>query len=73
MVLTDLSVNFVLTGETRASVTPGKIIQRNKIKIKSLTSSTPRKDVMITEDKMTLGLQKISNTSTTRNSISSWI
>ena len=41
---TDLSINYGLTGEKRASVTPGKRIPRNKINIKSLATSPPRKN-----------------------------
>ena len=44
MVWSDLSVDYGLTGETRASVTPEKRISRNKRKLKSLATSPPRKD-----------------------------
>ena len=48
---TDLSVNSRLTGETGASVTPGKRIPRKKRKIKSLTKFTARKDPILNQDK----------------------
>ena len=55
---TDLSVNFVLTGETRVSVTPDKRIPRKKRNIKPLAIYPPRKDTIPNQDKNTLGLQK---------------
>ena len=55
---TYLSVNFVLTGETKTSVTPGKRIPRKKRNIKSLATSPPRNDKSLNQDKNTLGLQK---------------
>ena len=55
---TDLYVNYGLTGETRASVTPEKRIPRNKIKIKSLATLPSIKDPIPNEDKNTLGLKK---------------
>ena len=56
MVQTYLSVNYGLTGETRASVMPEKCIPRNKIKFKSLATSPPRKDPIPNQYKNTLGL-----------------
>ena len=50
--LTYQSVHSGLTGETRASVTPGERITRNKIKIKSLATSPPRKDPIPDQDKI---------------------
>ena len=55
---TDLSINYALTRETRASVTPGKSIPGKKRKIKPLATSPPRKDLIPNQDKNTLGLQK---------------
>ena len=49
---TDLSVNCLLTGETRASVTPEKRIPRKKINITSLATSPPRKDPIPNQDKI---------------------
>ena len=43
---TDLSVNSGLTGETRASVTPEKLIPRKKRNIKSLDTSPPTNDLI---------------------------
>ena len=40
---TDLSVNYGLTGKTRASVTPGKRIPRKKRNIKSLFNVSTKK------------------------------
>ena len=51
---TDISVNYVLTGEKRASVTPGKRIPRKKGNIKPLVMSPPRKDPIPNKDKKTL-------------------
>ena len=56
--LTDLSVNSGLTGETRSSATPEKRITKNKINKKSLAMSTPKKDPIPNQDKNTLGIQK---------------
>ena len=53
---TDLSVNSVLTGETRASVTPENLIPRKKINIESLATSPPRKDTITNQDKNSLEL-----------------
>ena len=58
MVQTDVSAFFVVTGETRASVNPGKRIPRKKRKIKSLTMLPPRKDPIPNQDKNNLGLEK---------------
>ena len=55
---TDLSINYGLTGEKRASVTSEKRIPRKNINIKSLATSPPRKDPILNQDKNTLGLQK---------------
>ena len=55
---TYLSVNSVLTGETRTLVTPGKRIPRKKRNIKSLATSPPRNDKSLNQNKNTLGLQK---------------
>ena len=55
---TDLSINSVLAGETRASVTPEKRIPRKKRNIKSLATSPPRKYPIPNQYKNTLGLQK---------------
>ena len=55
---TGLYVNSILTGETRASATPGKRIPRKERNIKSLDMSPPRKDSITNQDKNTLGLQK---------------
>ena len=55
---TGLSVNSGLTGETRASVTPGKLITKKKRKRKSLAMYTPRKDTNPNQNKNTLELQK---------------
>ena len=55
---TDLSVNSGLAGETRASVTPEKLIPRKKRNLKSLATLPPRKVPIINQDKNTLGLQK---------------
>ena len=57
-ILTDLSINYTLTGETRASATPEKSIPIKKRNIKSLVTSPPRKDPIPNQDKNTLGLQK---------------
>ena len=56
--LTYLYVNSGSTGEKRASVTPEKRIPRNKINIKPLATSPPRKDSIPNQDKNTLGLQE---------------
>ena len=56
--LTGLYYNSWLIGETRASVTPEKRIPRKKINIKSLSTSPPRKDPILNQDKNTLWLQK---------------
>ena len=53
--LTYVSVNSRLRGETRATVTPEKSIPINKISIKSLATSPPRKDPIKNQDKNTLG------------------
>ena len=53
-----ISVNFGLTGEPRAIVSPEKRIPRKKINIKSLATSPPRKDPITNLDKNTLVLQK---------------
>ena len=58
MFQTDLSVNSGLTGETRASLMPGKRIPRKKRNIKSLATSPPRKYPIPNHDKNTLVLQK---------------
>ena len=55
---TDLSVNSILIGETRASVIPEKHITKKKRNIKSLAPSLPRKDPIPNQNKNTLGLQK---------------
>ena len=55
---TYLYVNSGFTGETRASITPEKRITREKINIKSLATSPPRKDTITNQDKNTLGLKK---------------
>ena len=55
--LTDLSINSGLTGETRASVTQETRIKIKKRNIKSLATSPPRKDPIPNQDKNTLGLQ----------------
>ena len=55
---TDIYVDYVLTGETWASVTPEKLIPRNKINIKPLAMSPPGKDPIPNQDKNTLELQK---------------
>ena len=55
-ILTDLSLNYVLTVETRASVTPEKRIPKNKYIYKSLAMSPPRKDPIPNQDKNTLGI-----------------
>ena len=55
---TDLSVNFGLTGETRASVTPEKLIPKMKRNIKPLATSPPRKDPIPNQDKNTSGHQR---------------
>ena len=54
--LTDLSANYGLTGETRASVTPEKRIPRNKRNIKPLATSPPIKDSIPNQDSNNLGL-----------------
>ena len=51
---TDLSVNSILTGETRASVTPEKRIPGKKGNIKSLATSPRRKYPIPNQDKNTL-------------------
>ena len=56
--LTDLSINSGLTGQTRASVTPEKGIPRKKMKIKSPATSPPGKDSIPNQDKNNLGIQK---------------
>ena len=55
---TYLSVNFVLTGETRTIVMPGKNIPRKKRNIKSLATSPPRNDKSLNQDKNTLVIQQ---------------
>ena len=55
---TYLSVNSVLTGETRMTATTGKRIPRKKRNIKSLATSPPRNDKILNQDKNALGLQK---------------
>ena len=57
--LTDISVLSGVTGATGASVTPEKIIPRNKIKIKSLVTFPPRKDPITNQDQNTLWIEKI--------------
>ena len=54
---TDLSVNSVLTGETRVSISPEKRITRKKRNIKSLATLPPRKDPIPNQDINTLGLK----------------
>ena len=54
---TNLSFNSGLTGETRASVTPEKIIPGKKRNIKSIAASPPRKEPIPNQNKNTLGLQ----------------
>ena len=55
---TDLSVNSGLTRETRASVTPEKLVPKKKRNKKSLAMSPPRKDIIPNQNKYTLGLPK---------------
>ena len=55
---TDLSINSVLTGERRASVTTEKRIPRKKRNIKSLATSPPRKDPIPNQDKIFYGSKK---------------
>ena len=55
------------------SVMPEKRIPGNKIKIKSLATSTPIKGPIPNQDKNTLGIQKKKMPYITRTSISSWI
>ena len=55
---TDLSFNYRLTEETRASVTQEKLIPRKKRDIKSLATSPPIKYPIPNQDKNNLGLQK---------------
>ena len=57
-ILTDLSVDSGLTGETRTSVALEKRIPRKERNIKALASSPPRKDPIPDQDKNNLGLQK---------------
>ena len=54
----DISINSGLRGETRVSLTPEKRIPKNKLKIKSLAMSPPKKDSIPNQDKNTLGIQK---------------
>ena len=56
-ILTDLSINSGLTGETRASVTPETRITIKKRNIKALATSPQRKYPIPNQDKNTLGLQ----------------
>ena len=58
MVRTDLSVLSAVTGETRASVTPEKLISRKKRNMKSIAMSPPRNDPTPNQDKNALGLEK---------------
>ena len=52
---TDLSV---LSGATGVSITPEKLIPRNKIKTKSLAILPPRKDPIPNQDQNTSGIKK---------------
>ena len=52
--LTDLSVNSGLTGETRASVTTENLIPGKKRDIESLATLPPRKDTITNQDKSSL-------------------
>ena len=48
---TDISVDYVFKGETRASVTQERRIPRKKRNTKSLATSPPRKDPITNQDK----------------------
>ena len=55
---TDLAVNSGLKGDTRDGVTPEKCTPRNKINIKSVATSPPRKYPIPNQDKNNVGLKK---------------